>query len=95
MESKRTFQNPVELTDDLRQIVVPEEVERYRSYFRRLSGECHVRGRKPHNPACMGMFQQRYVKRHKIWHKPHINSEMWLFCAFQNQTAFRRPILGA
>jgi hypothetical protein len=43
----------------------------------------------------VGMFQQRYVKRHKIWHKPHLNNEMWLFCTYQNQTAFRRPILGA
>ena|ERR1700719_1539547 len=42
-----------------------------------------------------GMFQQRYVKRHKIWHKPHLNNEMWLFCTYQNQTAFRRPTLGA
>jgi hypothetical protein len=31
----------------------------------------------------LGMFQQRYVKRHEIWHKPHIDNETWLFCGSQ------------
>ena len=29
----------------------------------------------------LGMFQQRYVKRHEIWHNPHIQNETWLFAA--------------
>jgi hypothetical protein len=31
--------------------------------------------------ALVGMFQQRYVKRHEIWHNPHIQNETWLFAA--------------
>jgi hypothetical protein len=50
---------------------------------------------KPGNLRTVGMFQQRYVKRHEIWRKPAYTQRHLAFCGSQNQTAFRSLILGA
>jgi hypothetical protein len=42
--------------------------------------------------ALMGFFQQRYVKRHAIYHKPDIHNEIPSLRCYQNQTALRPPI---
>jgi hypothetical protein len=42
-----------------------------------------------------GYFQQRYVKRHEIWHKPPFTQRDMTFRGSQNQIAFRPLILGA
>ena len=44
--------------------------------------------------AGRGFFQQRYVKRHEIWHKSAYTQRDMAFCSSQNQTAFRPLILG-
>ena len=43
----------------------------------------------------MGMFQQRYVDRHGIWHKPAYTQRHMAFGGSQNQSAFRPLIYPA
>jgi hypothetical protein len=43
----------------------------------------------------MGSFQQRYVKRHAIYHKPDIHNEICLFAAPKIRPTSRIKFLGA